>query len=203
MNSSITGVVLPIRSFRMAKKRLVPHLAPRQREQLALSMADIVAKACAGLTTVVVHDDLDVGVWAVDHGFSSLHAPGVGLNGAAQLGAGLLRDRCSMIAVVHADLPFADSVERLVTDGAITLVADRHGTGTNAVIFPSATPFDFSFGPGSFAKHVAAGEQTGLVVLTPDDEQFQFDIDTLDDLAAAHEWVSANLPWAVPTGFSR
>ena len=46
----------------------------------------------------------------------------------------------------------------------VTIVPDRHGTGTNALLLAPPDAIDPSFGPGSFARHRLAAEAAGADV---------------------------------------
>ena len=47
------------------------------------------------------------------------------------------------------------------------IVADRHGTGTNALVLSPPDAIEPAFGPGSFARHVAAAEAAAACRTAP------------------------------------
>ncbi len=63
----------------------------------------------------------------------------------------------------------------------MTLVTDRHGTGTNALGLRPPEVIDFAFGPGSRAAHRDAANAAGASYLEVEGP-LAFDVDTPDDL---------------------
>jgi 2-phospho-L-lactate guanylyltransferase len=61
-----SAVVVPVKAFDSAKRRLAPAVGPEARAHLARSMAEAVIRAAAPLPVVVVCDDPEVRTWAVD-----------------------------------------------------------------------------------------------------------------------------------------
>jgi len=81
--------------------------------------------------------------------------PGTGLNGAVQQGVSTLAARgVDQVVVAHSDLPFSPGFARLRPWPGVTLVPDRHHSGTNVIAVPTCLDFQFSFGTGSFRRHV-------------------------------------------------
>jgi 2-phospho-L-lactate guanylyltransferase len=66
---------------------------------------------------------------------------------------------------------------------AVTLAPDRARQGTNGLCLPTAEPFDFSFGPGSFERHVERVRRLDLACAIVDRAGLAFDIDTPEHLA--------------------
>ena len=68
--------------------------------------------------------------------------------------------------LVPGDTPLLDSPASWPADRrrrrAVAIVPDRHGTGTNALVLTPPDAIEPSFGPGSFARHVAAAEAAGV-----------------------------------------
>jgi 2-phospho-L-lactate guanylyltransferase len=113
-----------------------------------------------------------------------LWEPGRGLNQAVQEGVRQLRDLGVQSVVVAAgDLPLATDL-RWVTDFAgITLVPDRRRDGTNVIGLPAATAFTFSYGPGSFDRHLRHAEALGGPVRVVHSAPLAWDVDLPEDLA--------------------
>jgi 2-phospho-L-lactate guanylyltransferase len=65
----------------------------------------------------------------------------------------------------------------------VVIVPDRHGTGTNALVLSPPDAIDPSFGPDSFARHVAAAEAAGVPHRVEDVPSLALDVDTPGDLA--------------------
>ena len=79
-----TAVLVPVKAFGEAKRRLSSALDPAARAALARRMAANVVAAAAPFAVAVVCDDEDVAAWAHEHGALVLHEPGRGLNGAVE-----------------------------------------------------------------------------------------------------------------------
>jgi 2-phospho-L-lactate guanylyltransferase len=62
------------------------------------------------------------------------------------------------------------------------LVACHRGDGTPVIGLPTAAPFAFAYGPGSFARHVAEARRCGLGVRVLTDPSLAFDVDVPGDL---------------------
>ena len=61
-------VLIPVKAFQQAKRRLRPALPAAERSQLARAMASHVIGACAPLHVAVVCDDEEVAAWAANLG---------------------------------------------------------------------------------------------------------------------------------------
>jgi hypothetical protein len=86
------------------------------------------------------------------------------------------------------------------TAGAVTLVPDRVGDGTNVAVVPAAADFPFAYGRRSFERHQRLAIEARLPLVVCRDPQLAIDIDTPDDLAhplvqeALPEWLRTTLP---------
>lgn len=65
----------------------------------------------------------------------------------------------------------------------VVIVPDRHGTGTNALALSPPDVIEPSFGPDSFARHVAAAEAAGVPHRVEHVATLALDVDTPGDLA--------------------
>ncbi len=186
-------VLVPVKAFADAKARLAAVLDDAERERLARWTSARVLAAAGELPTYVACDDERVAEWATDHGASILWHPGVGLNAAVNDSVAELREAgVTDVIVAHGDLPRAHSLAALVHPGTLTLVPDRHGDGTNVAAVPTEMPFLFSYGPGSFQRHLAAAIASRLSVRVRRDPLLALDIDTPSDLS--HPLIQEVLP---------
>ena len=186
-------VLVPVKAFADAKARLAAVLGDAERERLARWMSARVLAAAGELPTYVACDDETVAAWASEHGASILWHPGVGLNAAVNNSVADLRAAgVTDVIVAHGDLPRAHSLSTLVQSGTVTLVPDRHRDGTNVIALPTDMPFLFSYGPGSFQRHLDAAIAAGLSVRVRRDPLLALDIDTQSDLV--HPLVQEVLP---------
>lgn len=180
-----TVAVIPVKSFRLAKQRLAEALDPGRRESLGRALAEHTATAAesAGLTPLIVTADPEVAGWATGIGFPSLPDPDSGLNAAADTGAKWAVSAGLPWVVLHSDLPLlaeSDLTDLLTMseDGDSFLAPSADG-GTSAI--GSTGAFDFSFGPGSFHRHLARLPSARIVVRTG----LAHDVDAPNDLRTA------------------
>ena len=172
-----------MKSFRQAKLRLAPALAPDERLELVKAMARRVMLAAGGLSVSVVCDDPNVAAWAEAQGASVIWTPGRGLNGAVEEGVRALASRGEKrVIVAHADLPLASELSSVARFDGVTLVPDRHHDGTNVACVPSVAGFRFSYGPGSLARHEAEAHRLGLPVRVLREPLLAWDVDVPADL---------------------
>ncbi len=178
------AVLVPVKAFGEAKLRLAPVLAPERRSALARRMAEAVLRSARGLPVAVVCDDREVASWARSLGALVVWAPGRGLDRAVQLGvAHLAGAGAEQVIVAAGDLPLADDLTWVADFAGTTLVPDRRGDGTNVIAVPTAQPFAFSYGPGSFARHLAEARRLGGPVRVVEASRLAWDVDLPDDLS--------------------
>jgi 2-phospho-L-lactate/phosphoenolpyruvate guanylyltransferase len=188
----MTFAILPVKSFGHAKSRTA--LADERRAALAESMATAVLRALAevrGLERILVVTREPraaaaaraVGAAVVADPDEAGHSQAALLGVEAAVGAGARR-----VLLVPGDCPLLDATEvdaLLATAGpGVTIVPDRHGTGTNALVLDPPAVMAPSFGPGSCARHAALARAAGVPVRIVEVPTLAFDVDTPDDLAA-------------------
>lgn len=181
------AVVIPVKSFTLAKGRLSDTLTPAERETLATECATTVLRAASPLPAYVVCSDPVVAEWATSHGAHVVQCLTPGLDVAVAAGRDAAHaDGCDHIVVAHADLPLARSFEHVAREGIVTMITDRHSDGTNVLSFPIASDFSTAYGPGSFENHkqIAANAHLHFEVLH--DPDLELDLDTADDLTELH-----------------
>lgn len=184
--------VVPIRSFSDAKSRLAPALNASERRELTVELAERVIGALGSVECRVLTNDPEVASWADGLGIAVLSAAEPGLNAAAAAALDHARSGgFRSVAIIHADLArpnglasaLASALVGAPLDGSVVIVPDRHGDGTNVLIVPTSSRFEFAYGPGSFARHRAEAELHSLTVVTPSGhDALGLDIDTPDDL---------------------
>jgi 2-phospho-L-lactate/phosphoenolpyruvate guanylyltransferase len=187
MSKAILAAI-PIKPFGVAKRRLSDRLDAPTRSHLGRMIAARTAGAAtdAGALVAVVTADPGVASWARGLGYLVIdedRAAGKGLNGAATSAVIEARRRQRPWAVIHADLP-------LVTPGALAGIFERcrigsvvvpsYNGGTN-IIAGNGSGFRFSYGPGSFHRHVAQNQP----VMIRTDPRLALDLDTTEDLDRA------------------
>ena len=66
----------------------------------------------------------------------------------------------------------------------MTIVADRHGSGTNALLLTPPDAIEPGFGPGSFERHRRRASAAGASWHVESPAGLALDVDTAEDLAA-------------------
>ncbi len=124
MNRSYTppvraAVLVPVKGFAAAKRRLAGVLSAEDRATLVRHMAERVIAAAGPLPVHVVCDDEAVATWAEGAGTQVLWRPGHGLNGAVADGvASLAKLGITDVLVAHADLPLAHDLPAAIRRGS-------------------------------------------------------------------------------------
>jgi 2-phospho-L-lactate guanylyltransferase len=175
---------IPLKGFDTAKGRLSGHLSGDRRALLARATAErlIAAGRDAGFTVAIATPSEDVRRWAHSHAVDLIaEPPGGGLDGAAAAIAGSGDPWC----VVHGDLPLVTANDltlvrhHLLAEGNV--ISPSRDGGTNALGGSGA--MRFSYGPGSFARHLAVlADRSPVVIVTAG---LTIELDTVGDLKAA------------------
>lgn len=179
-------MLIPIKSFDLAKGRLSEAVEPARRAALAEHMATTVIAAARHLTVWVVCGDHAVADFARANGANVIWRPPRGLNRAIEDGTEHLLARGFTRAIIaHADLPLATDLTFLdATDDTVRLIPDRRDDGSNVLSIPLGHGFRFHYGPGSAAAHRAEAKRAGLSFETIIDEHLGWDVDVPEDLSA-------------------
>lgn len=176
-------MLIPIKSFDLAKERLGSALSAPERSQLAKEMAGRVIRAATPLPVWVVCHDSAVAAFAAANGAGIIWRAPRGLNAAVSDGRSFLRrSGFSRLVIAHGDLPLARSLAWTADGPGVTIVPDRRDDGTNVMSVPSGVEFRFFYGPGSAAAHVAEAERLGLEVRVVPDDELGWDVDVPEDL---------------------
>jgi 2-phospho-L-lactate guanylyltransferase len=196
--------IIPVKRFAAAKQRLVEAVGPQGRASLTKAMladvlvavtaaelvervivvtgegrAEKVALHCAqrARTPIEVFQDPD------DHGHSE--AATLGIVRARALGA-------EAVALLPGDCPLlvADELDAALSrlsPGSVSVVPDRHGTGTNALLMCPADAIGPAFGPDSRDRHVERARRRELEAVVEEVPSLALDLDTAEDLEALRE----------------
>lgn len=196
---SDAAVLIPVKRFTLAKRRLAGLLDSDQRVALAQWLAGRVVAAAGTLPVFVACEDEAVAAWADTVGAQVLWTPGLGLNGAVESSRTTISGKgFDHLVIAHSDLPLAGDLSTLAVERTITVVPDRRGTGTNVLSLPVVARVAIKYGSGSFDAHlsaalaVASESPPGLRVEVRRDPLLALDVDTPDDLA--HPALRTELP---------
>jgi 2-phospho-L-lactate guanylyltransferase len=194
-----TWAIVPIRGLETAKTRLGEDLDAEERVELVtrlLRRTLIATRDARGIVgTIVVTMDPDAAGIAQELRAIGLVERAPGLNEAivAARSVATARD-ATAILVLPADLPSvsAEAVDEVLdhcaglapTTALVTLVPDRHGMGTNALLVSPPGAIDPAFGDASRAAHAARAGAAGARYEELDGP-LSLDLDTPADLLAA------------------
>lgn len=192
-------VGIPIKPFGVAKARLASVIDARGRTRLGKAVAAHTARcvAASGAEPVVVTSDPRVKAWARRLGVDVVDEPHPeSLDAAAGAVVAAAGER--PWAVLHADLPVLTPGDLTVAWAALAggpVLCPSHDGGTSLVA--DRAEFSFSYGAGSFARHLAASP-AATVVVRPG---LALDLDTAADLAVARilpqgAWLADVIPLA-------
>lgn len=205
-----TSVVIPIRGLHGGKSRLASRLDAEERAALIAAMANqvIAAVTDSGIARSIVvvsrEDDLlqQLRLWGTRVELLHQPAQSIGLNAAIDLGRrDAVNRNADRLLVLSADLPLltAASVVRLARVGesaGVTLVTDRAGLGTNALMLQGdvAIPrFPFHFGQESRRFHKEAAVHLNVSHLEQAIPEIALDLDTPHDWDMLNEEIRQHL----------
>lgn len=193
--------IIPVKRFGRAKQRLLDVLDRPQRAALVKAMlTDVLAATTAAQEVervIVVTGEGRAERIALAHArrvgtaIEVLQEQGdrghpeaatLGIVRAKALGA-------SCVALLPGDCPLLDAAELdaalgRMRAGRVTVVPDRHGSGTNALLMSPPDAIAPGFGPGSRERHADRGERAGFDVAVEPLDSLGLDVDTPDDLDA-------------------
>lgn len=197
--------IVPLKPFVRAKSRLASVLTTEQRQAVAERLfrhSLEVLTACPEIAGVmVISRDTKALAIARDYGASTVVE-----GGAPELNPALLRasEVCRLkgadgVLIVPADLPFltVEDVEEVVRIGRynamVVLAPDRAEDGTNMMLVIPPGFIPFSYGPGSFQRHVALAQQANATLVIHRSERVALDLDTPADWEAYQRRIATNV----------
>lgn len=208
-----TAAVLPVKRFPLAKQRLGESVADSLRADLARAMVgDVlaalrdcpaidativvtceqsVAAAARYLGATVVEDATEQGQSAATEQGQSAAAE-QGQSAAAELGIARSRaDGFERALCVPGDCPTLDPGELTTLlareDPGVTIVPDRHDSGTNGLLLAPPDAISPSFGPDSRARHERLARDAEVPCRVERAPSLLLDIDTGEDLSVLRE----------------
>lgn len=196
-----TAAILPVKRFERAKQRLAAGVPDALRAELARAMAGDVLSAlreCRALDLrIVVTGEPAVAAAARYQGAIVVEdSADAGQSAAVALGLGVaLAQGATRALCVPGDCPALDPAElqallevsSCAPARGVTIVPDRHGTGTNGLLLSPPDAIAPSFGPDSRARHEALAGAAGIACRVQRPPSLLLDIDTGADLRALRE----------------
>lgn len=207
-----TIAVLPVKRFDEAKQRLGETLREGARRALAEAMlTDVLtalrrARRVDGVIVVTREHAADALARAQDA--QTIRDPDEpGHNPAARAGVQWAIEQGARRALlVPGDCPALDPAEvddlllaQPHSEARVTIVPDRHGTGTNALVLCPPDAIAPSFGPGSRARHQQLARAAGAECRIAEPPSLALDVDTIEDLAALRAALDARTGGAAHT----
>lgn len=187
--------ILPVKRFDDAKQRLTAGYDTEQRRALVAAMVEDTLKAIGEARTVertivVTGDPIAQGL-AAEMGAEVVPDPGDAGHIQAAL-AGIARAEVEgedTVVLLPGDCPLLDpqELDRLLTgvpETYVTIVPDRHGTGTNALVLRPPSAIVPAFGEGSCARHVELARDAGIPFEVEELASLGLDLDTPADVIA-------------------
>ncbi|ROS01151.1 2-phospho-L-lactate guanylyltransferase [Sinobacterium caligoides] len=213
------AVLIPAKPLADVKQRLSPVLVSGQRRRVFEAMLRDLLQQLSQTGEVervlIVGGDADIQQVAADNDAFWLaerqrENKQSGLNNAVAQGVTALRAAgCRKVLVLHGDLPLAkvNEINELIhshraTGQQLSLVSDRQGQGTNALLIDTDKDFKFHYGEGSLDRHIREANSRSLRYQSRRYSGIATDIDTPEDLldlveALAVSPQQAPLTWMV------
>lgn len=188
-------VVLPVKRFREAKRRLAASMDEERLRALVAAMLEDVLEsieaARAVERTIVVTGDPVAQEIVATTAAEVVPDPADEGHVVAAL-AGIARaevEGAGCVVLLAGDCPLLDphELDRLLTavpENYVAVIPDRHGTGTNALVLAPPCAIQPSFGEGSCERHVAAAREAGIPFAVEEVASLALDLDTPADLVA-------------------
>ncbi len=206
-----TWAIIPVKPLRYGKSRLAHILTPDQRAQLTTTMLrhtlQVLDQTPAIYRTLVISRDPAALKLARSHG---AHTYGEGdkqdLNLALRRAAHIAASRdATAVLILPADLPLltVEDVQMMLTGGLLSpppartgsnghagyqpyermlrICSDTSEEGTNSLYVSPPIGFNFSYGEGSFQRHLLEAQRLGMPVRVVHAPGIKFDLDTEED----------------------
>lgn len=204
------AILIPVKEFYEAKKRLAPHFSSAERAALAEAMCEdffeVVAATRCAERVFVVSKEPGALARARERGWETIlekrqmsesdsvdaasqYCAAHGVRALLRLPIDLpLAEPQDIEAVFHQfDEKFDGTLDEKF-DGApaAILIPSRDGTGTNALLRTPPDLFPSRFGPNSFSLHLAEAERCGARICVLRNARVELDVDELEDLRGVH-----------------
>lgn len=187
-------VIVPVKPLRRSKSKLTNVLSEDERTLLNFQMYENTLKVLKEIKTphqvLVVSKDSSVLSVARNYNAKTLQEDGEsGLNLALKKSIQVIKAyNAQSILILPADLPFInkedlEGVMNFHPDGSFMLISpDRKLSGTNLLFMSPPELIDFSFGLGSFERHVRQAQLQNAIIEVRKFSGSDLDIDSPEDL---------------------
>lgn len=175
------AVVIPLKRVTEAKQRLRRE-GVLDVDGLVWRLARGVIEAARVRPTYVVTEDPGVAAFAASLSVATLMTTARTLSDAVADAYASLAQSFERLLIVHADLADPAGLGDFEPDEGVTLVADRHGRGTNVLALATGLDFRFAYGRDSLARHRREAHRLGLACTVVTDSPWSWDVDVSADL---------------------
>ena len=187
-------VIVPVKPLRRSKSKLTNVLSEDERTLLNFQMYENTLKVLKEIKiphqVLVVSKDSSVLSVARSYNAKTLQEDGEsGLNLALKKAIQVIKAyNAQSILILPADLPFInkedlEGVMNFHPDGSFMLISpDRKLSGTNLLFLTPPDLIDFSFGMGSFERHVRQAQLNNAIIEVRKFSGSDLDIDSPEDL---------------------
>lgn len=202
--------IVPVKPLRRGKSRLAGVMNENERTALNICLLQNTLSILAEIPNMdhilVISRDPQALALARSFGARTLleHSES-NLNRALEVATSMVKRPAHRgLLLLPADLPLLlrEDIENLMTTAqnspVVSIVPDRHGAGTNALLVSPPGLIRYSFGIGSFQRHCAAVAQSGArleIVRVP---SIALDLDIPEDLALVKPILEVQIEKALP-----
>lgn len=186
--------VIPVKQLAKTKTRLAAVLSAEERAALTAHLLQRLLRQINGVPqigdVVVVTRDATIREIARQHNaWVVAESEGEGLNTAVSLGVKFATQQGAAFALIlPSDLPLVTANDLswflqpdIWGETAVSICSDDENLGTNALLIPTNSDFNFFYGANSFEQHTSESARLGLPLLQKTNANIQFDIDTVKD----------------------
>ncbi len=195
--------IIPVKPLNRAKSRLAGVLSAEQRSQFAEVMLRRILNVVDGAPeitgTLIISRDTKALAIAREMGAKTIQESSASdLNPALNRATEIVRIwGAAGVLILPADLPFIaqDDITSVVDmgmadpDSTLVIATDSEYDGTNALFVRPPGLITYSYGYGSYERHIKAASQTGAIIKHYQSENLRLDIDVPDDLQRYNERV--------------
>ncbi|PKO07569.1 MAG: 2-phospho-L-lactate guanylyltransferase [Chloroflexi bacterium HGW-Chloroflexi-3] len=186
-------VIIPVKPLRRSKSKLTNILSEEDRAILYLNLYENTLKALKQIKVphqvLVVSKDSSVLSLARSYNAKTLQEDGdSGLNLALKKAIQVVKAYSAQsVLILPADLPFITKediegvMEYSVEYSFMLISPDRKMSGTNLLFMSPPDMIDFSYGPGSFERHVRQAQAQNVHLEVRKFDSAELDIDSPED----------------------
>lgn len=187
--------IIPVKPLRRSKSRLSEVLSENERTQLNAQMLENTLNVLSSVSEVkevlIISRDTSALALARSYGAKTLQEDGEpGLNLGLKRAVLVAKAYSAQsILILPMDIPFLSKedilslIHQFHSSPGLVIAPDRHMNGTNAMLVSPPDLLEFSYGPGSFERHIWQAQKKGAAIEVVQMASTGFDIDNPTDLA--------------------